>query len=116
MNKESCDCRYPQDQYNGTGRCVLCNKVIPLSMKLNIKVPNIKENKVTKEYQTIIDKDGNYVTIIKNGYKDYQVAHTEVPELFSINATLEGIDKYHHNMLIEEFKRMECKLKVLIIS
>lgn len=37
MNKESCKCLTPQDQSNGTGRCVYCNGEIDTFLKVEKK-------------------------------------------------------------------------------
>ena len=70
-----------------------------------------------ERFQTIIDKNGKYVIIEPRIlYKEYDLAHCDVPELFSMEATLEGIDRYHHHKLMAEFGRMECKLVPITIE
>jgi len=36
---KTCKCSYPQDQFNGTGRCVQCNKRISISLTQEINPP-----------------------------------------------------------------------------
>lgn len=42
--KDICKCRYPREPYDGTGLCLLCNKLILTSLKLKIKIPNQKKD------------------------------------------------------------------------
>lgn len=63
------------------------------------------------EYKTIVDKDGKYVVVVIPFVgKVYELAYGDVPELHPIDATLEGIDRYYHGKLGDEFKEMGCKL------
>ena len=70
---------------------------------------------MSKEYQTIIDKDNKYVVVV-NDRPLYSLGHCSIPELYSMESTLEGIDRYYHNTLMEEFKEMGCKLKTMTIN
>ena len=73
---------------------------------------------MSKEYQTMVDKDDRYVVISINSVRDeeYVLGYCDVPELYPMDATLEGIDRYYHNTLMEEFKSMGCKLKNIMIK
>jgi hypothetical protein len=62
------------------------------------------------EYKTIIDSNGDYVIIIKNGIKDYELGNSVIPELFSMEATLERIDRFYFNMLMEKFIDLGCSI------
>jgi len=67
---------------------------------------------MSKEYKTIVDKDDNYVVVSINEVgKNYVLGNCVIPELYPLDATLEGIDRYYHNTLIGEFKEMGCKFK-----
>lgn len=71
---------------------------------------------MSKEYNTIVDKDDNYVVVIVNEVgKEYELGHCDVPELYPLDSTLEGIDRYYHNALMEGFKEMGCKLKSMMV-
>ena len=63
-------------------------------------------------FQTIVDKDGKYMVIDTSNshHRQYGLAHCDVPELYSMEATLEGINRYYHYTLMEHFESMGCKL------
>jgi hypothetical protein len=39
--------------------------------------------------------------------------HSNLPELYSTDTTLEQIDRNHHNALMDDFKDIGCELKEL---
>lgn len=76
-----------------------------------------KKTKMSKEYKTIVDKDDNYVVVTINEVgKDYVLGNCDIPELYSLDSTLGGIDRYYHNTLMVEFKEMGCKFKKIKIT
>jgi hypothetical protein len=69
-----------------------------------------------EEFKTIVDKDDNYVVVVTNEVgKEYVLGHCDTPELYPLDATLEGIDRYYHDKLMDEFEEMGCKFKSVVL-
>lgn len=71
-----------------------------------------------EKFKTLVDKSGKYITIDFNigDYlinKEYSMRHSNIPELYSTDTTLEQIDRNHHNTLMDDFKDIGCELKEL---
>jgi len=71
-----------------------------------------------EKFKTLVDKSGKYITIDFNigDYlinKEYSMRHSNTPELYSTDTTLEQIDRNHHNALMDDFKDIGCELKEL---
>jgi hypothetical protein len=71
-----------------------------------------------EKFKTLVDKSGKYITIDFNigDYlinKEYSMRHSNVPELYPTDTTLEQIDRNHHNALMDDFKDIGCELKEL---
>ena len=71
-----------------------------------------------EKFKTLVDKSGKYITIDFNigDYlinKEYSMRHSNIPELYSTDTTLEQIDRNHNNALMDDFKDIGCELKEL---
>ncbi len=71
-----------------------------------------------EKFKILVDRNGKYVDINFNiaDYivnREYSIYHCDIPELYPIHTTLEGIDDSHCNCLMDDFKDIGCELKVV---